>query len=157
MNTEKLHVKIGLSATYWDRKPSVIIGVDDIPYFSATIEEPSDNIFYVEFDIDVVDGIHALEIALTNKQDSDTVKDNYQNPDNYTIVKDMTVNIHSVEIDELDLGQMVFNESVFELFNPIVLNGESVTKLERCVNLGFNGKWSLKFESPFYLWLLEKM
>jgi len=157
MSKEKLHVKIGLSTTYWDRKPNVIIGVDDMPYFSATIQEPSDNVFYVEFDVDIEEGPHALEIALTNKQDGDTVKDNYQDPNNYTIVKDMTVNIHSVEIDDLDLGQMVFNESVFELFDPVELNGKTVTKLDRCVNLGFNGKWALAFNSPFYLWLLEKM
>lgn len=153
MNTEKLHVKIGLSATYWDRKPHIIVGVNDVPYYSATITEPSDQQFFVEFDVEVADGSHTLEIVLDNKQDSDTVKDNYTDPDNYTIIKDMLVNIHSVEIDDLDLGQMIFNESTFEYFEPV--NG--VTSLDRCVNLGRNGRWVLKFDSPFYIWLLEKM
>jgi hypothetical protein len=155
--TERLHFKIGISATYWDKQPYIIIGVDNKPYYLGYITTPSDEITYIEFDADVADGEHQLELVFNNKQSSDTVKDNYQDPDNYTIVKDMLVNIHSVEIDELDLGQMTLNESIFKLSSPVEFNGKTTNEIERCVNLGFNGAWTLNFNSPFYIWLLEKL
>lgn len=155
--TERLHFKIGISATHWGKHPYIIVGIDDKPYYLGYITSPSNEITYIEFDADVTDGEHRLELVFNNKESSDTVKDNYTDPDNYTIIKDLLVNIHSIEIDELDLGQMIINESEFNLSCPTEFNGQITDTIKCCVNLGFNGTWVLRFNSPFYLWLLEKL
>jgi hypothetical protein len=35
--------------------------------------------------------------------------------------------------------------------------GKEIDHLDNCVNLGWNGTYTLKFASPFYIWLLEKL
>lgn len=156
-SNEKLHFKIGLSGTYWDKRPFFIVGVNDTPGRATVIEADSDVIQYIEFDAEVADGENVLKIVLNNKDNTDVVKDSYEDPNKFNIVKDMLLNIHSVEIDDIDLGQIAFLESVFKLDQPQNYQGQTVTEIPCCMNLGFNGTWELRFESPFYLWLLEKM
>ena len=100
---------------------------------------------YVEFECEIPEGDNTLEIKLLNKEDSDTV----QNEDKSAIVKDMLLNVESLEIDDIDLDSLKWTASKFV---PV-----DTTKptLESCVNLGWNGTYSLTFTSPFYLWLLE--
>ena len=147
---EQLHFKIGISGTYWDKVPNYKILINDTVICSKKIKTPSDKVSYVEFDHSFDDGDSTLKILLTNKDDSDVVKDN-NNSDNFTIVKDMLLNIVSVEIDEIDLGHLIFTHSTFvgdDLNRPVLKN---------CLNLGWNGTWSLPFNIPFYIWLLERI
>jgi len=153
---ERLHFKIGLSGTYWEKLPYFVIGVNGIGYKIGHTHAPSGEIQYIEFDAEVDAGKNILQIVFANKEPSDTVKDS-NDPVNFNIVKDMLLNIHSVSIDDIDLGMIVFQESVFKLAEPVVYNNETVAEIKNCVNLGFNGTWELEFESPFYLWLLEKI
>jgi hypothetical protein len=40
----------------------------------------------------------------------------------------------------------------------IAATGQALLEsLQNCVNLGWNGKWTLPFQSPFYIWLLESI
>jgi hypothetical protein len=142
--TEKLKFKIGLSGTYWDKQPQWCLLVDGAVVASGVA---SDSIEYVEFEQALAEGKHVLSIALVNKTDTDTV----ENEDKTAIVKDMLLNIESVEIDGIDLEELIRTKSEFvgvDATRPI---------LDNCVNLGWNGHWNLSFESPFYLWLLENM
>jgi hypothetical protein len=74
-----------------------------------------------------------------------------QNEDKSAIVKDMLLNVVSVEIDEIDIGHLLHSKSTF--------TGDDPTRpvLSNCVNLGWNGTWKLTFTSPFYIWLLENI
>jgi len=145
--SEKLHFKIGLAGTYWDKKPIYSISVNDAIIETQEIESPSGEVFFVEFDRKVVEGPLSLKIRLENKHWTDTV----QNEDKTEILKDMVLNIKSVEIDEIDLGTLIWSKSVF--------TGDDSDRpvLEYCVDLGWNGTWSLPMESPFYIWLLENI
>lgn len=147
MEVETLHFKIGLSGTYWDKKPQYSILFNDQIITTQVITAASDEVLYVEFDQDVTAGASKLQIRLENKADTDTV----QSDDKSTIVKDMLLNIRSIEIDEIDLGPLLWTASNF------IGDDQNRPVLQNCVNLGWNGTWTLPFESPFYIWLLENI
>jgi hypothetical protein len=147
-NTEPLTFRVGLSGTYWDRKPAYSISIDGVEQVSAIIAAASGVVEYAEFTVAVTeDQEHLLEIKLLNKTDDDTV----QSADKTEIVKDMLLNIESISIDDIELGQIKWDQSEFVPVDP------ARPVLKECVNLGWNGSYQLKFNSPFYLWLLEKM
>ena len=68
----------------------------------------------------------------------------------------MLLNIDDITIDDISLGNLLWSAE-YLLDTPQTYNGQTITKLDSCVNLGWNGSYSLKFTSPFYLWLLENM
>lgn len=144
---ERLHFKIGLAGTYWDKKPEYSILVNDTELKRDTVVTASGETFFVEFDADVEEGPTVLKIRLENKDWTDTV----QNEDKTAILKDMLLNIKSVEIDEIDLATMIFTKTEFVGDDP------ARPVLDKCIDLGWNGTWTLPFESPFYIWLLENI
>lgn len=142
-NFETLSFKIGLTATYWNRKPQYTVLLNGTTYAEGQCD---DSISYVEFSADVLeDQEHCLEIRLENKTNADTITEGDK------IVKDMLLNIDSIEVEEIELGEVKWNLSEFVADDP------KRETLKRCVNLGWNGSYQLKFSSPFYLWLLENM
>jgi uncharacterized protein involved in tolerance to divalent cations len=142
---EKLQFKIGLSGTFWNKKPDFSICVNNEVVIKDTIQFKS--VTYYEFEKTVTsDNPVSLEIKLTNKDETDTVLDHNQN-----IVKDMLLNIESIEIDNIEIEYLKWQESAFYPEDP------SRPILKKCVNLGWNGSYRLEFYSPFYLWLLENM
>ena len=147
---ERVHIKLGLSGTYWDKKPQYRVSVNDQVYADAFISGTRDEVEYVEFDVEYDTESTVLKIELLNKLPEDTKKDNYEDPDNYKIIDDMMLNIVSVEIDEINLNQIPFNLSEYR-----PLGRDDVVK--NCVNLGWNGAWTLTWTNPFYIWLLESM
>lgn len=149
---EKLHFKIGVSGTYWDKKPHFTISVDDVKQADDHIRGHSNEVQFVEFEVELAEGVHDLKIRLENKSDRDVEKDGHGN-----IINDMLLNIESIEIDEIDLGQLKWSTSEFVADHTKVIGGEDMTVLKNCVNLGWNGTYTIKFESPFYLWLLENL
>lgn len=145
---ETLTFRIGVSGFYWDKKPAYTIYVDGVEQASVTIAGSAGAVEYAEFTLALTeDTEHLLEINLINKTDDDVV----QSEDKTEIINDMLLNIESIEIDEIDLGQLIWSNSEF------VAADSSRPTLKNCVNLGWNGSYRLKFSSPFYLWLLESM
>jgi hypothetical protein len=141
---EQLHFKIGLSATTWDKKPEWRILLNDREVARGIADS---KIEYAEFDQEVDEGTQRLVIQLLNKNNSDTV----ENSDKTAIVKDMLLHIKSIEIDEIDLGNLPWEKSTF------VAKDSDKPTLQHCIDLGWNGDWILEFESPFYIWLLESI
>lgn len=149
-DVEKLHFKIGLAGTYWDKKPIYSISINNSIKETRQIEVKSGEIFYIEFDQEVEEGSVSLKIRLENKTDSDVVKDDPTRED-FTIIKDLMLHIKNIEIDDIDLGQLIWAKSIFTGDDP------DRPILDNCVDLGWNGTWELKFNSPFYIWLLENI
>jgi hypothetical protein len=145
---EKLHFKIGLSGTYWAKKPIYSILVNDQVKDTCEITTASDEVFFVEFDCEVSEGPCTLKIRLENKENPDTVTDD--TTEEFVILKDMLLNIESVEIDEIDLGNLLFTAK-------FIGDDPSRPVLDKCKHLGWNGAWTLEFASPFYIWLLENI
>lgn len=146
-NTETLKFKIGLSGTYWDKRPDFTIWIDDTKYAAGTISMDSGVVEYMTFLADFIEGFeYSLKIRLENKEQSDTL----QNEDCTEILKDMLLNIESIEIDDINLNQLKWTKSKF-----IPDDSANRPLLENCINLGWNGAYTLQFDTPFYLWLLE--
>lgn len=157
MSMEKIHFKIKLSGTYWDKRPHYVILMNDQECVNAYITKDSDEVEYVEFDCSVEeDTEHVLRIRFDNKTQQDTVTD-VTDPNNHVIIKDMLLNIIDIEVDDIELGTLTQMLSIFRFDEPQGWPEPNSTELANCVNLGFNGTYELKFSSPFYLWLLENI
>lgn len=149
---ETLHFKIGVSGAYWDKKPHFTVWLDDQKFADSIIGGRSKEIEYIEFDAEIVEGAHEFKVRLENKTDRDTETDGHGN-----ILNDMLLNIESIEIDEIDLGSLLWTASEFRADKEKIVNGEDMSLLKNCVTLGWNGTYVIKFDSPFYLWLLENL
>jgi hypothetical protein len=104
----------------------------------------------VNFERRVDEGPHELKIRLENKVDADTVIENGE------VVKDMLLNIDDITIDDISLGNLLWSAE-YILDKKRIYKGQEIDHLDGCVNLGWNGTYTLKFTSPFYIWLLEKL
>lgn len=151
LNKETLSFKIGLSGTYWGKKPQYSILVNDVKIADGVISKPSGEVEYLTFSCDLEEEQeHSLIIRLENKTDSDTVK-NPRVGEPYVIEKDLLLNINSIEVDDISLETLLWTTSKF------VPDDSAKPELKACVNLGWNGSYILQFRSPFYLWLLENI
>jgi hypothetical protein len=146
--SEELKFEISLTGTYWGKRPQYSVWLDDHVVMQSEIA--SDAVQSVNFTKTVDEGEHTLKIRLENKTNQDTkVVDG-------EVVKDMLLNIEDIIIDDISLGQLLW-DATYILDEPHEYNGKTINHLDHCVNLGWNGTYVLKFSSPFYIWLLEKL
>ena len=148
MQEENLQFKISLTGTYWDKKPQFSVWLDDHVVIQSEIASKSEQI--INFERRITEGAHELKIRLENKTDTDTVIGNDE------VVKDMLLNISDITVDDISLGNLLWSAE-YILDRPQQYQGQTITKLDNCVNLGWNGTYVLKFTSPFYIWLLEQL
>lgn len=148
MHEENLKFQINLSGTYWDKRPQFSVWLDDHVVTQTEIAGPGEQI--INFERRVSEGSHTLKIRLENKANADTVIKNTE------VVKDMLLNIDDITIDDISLGNILWSAE-YILDHPQLYKGQQIDHLDGCVNLGWNGTYVLKFTSPFYIWLLEKL
>lgn len=159
MEQEILHFKIGVSGSSSKKQPKVRILINDHEHVNQLLTVAENTTQYFEFDATVREGACWLAIELLNKTTLDTVLDA-----NGNIIEDLLLNIDSVEIDEIDLGSLLWTASDYRPNYPekyqleISRQGKNLPEtVKNCVNLGWNGRWTLSFTSPFYIWLLENI
>ena len=148
MNEEKLNFAIALTGTYWGKRPQFSVWLDDHVIIQSEIAGQAQQI--VNFERTLNEGPHTLKIRLENKDSSDTQIENGE------VVKDMLLNIDDITIDDISLGSLRWSAE-YSLDHPQEYKGQEIDHLDGCVNLGWNGTYILKFTSPFYIWLLEKL
>lgn len=159
MEQETLHFKIGVSGSSLKKQPKIRILINDQEQVNEQLIVAENTTQYFEFDATLQEGSCFLGIELLNKTTSDTVLDSDGN-----IIEDLLLNIDSVEIDEIDLGSLLWTMSDYIPDYPeqyrleMGKQGKDLpVSLKNCVNLGWNGRWTLNFTSPFYIWLLENI
>ena len=157
MEKEKLHFRIGLSGT-GGKLPEFKISIGNNEYVHSTLSA-NDAVEYFDFDAEILEGAHSLDIVFLNKTMYDTKLDT-----NGNIVEDLLLNIDSIEIDDIDIGNLKWTASVYTPLYPesykqrVLSAGQQISnEVKNCVNLGWNGTWSLPFTSPVYIWLLENI
>jgi hypothetical protein len=95
------------------------------------------------------DGEHQLRIVMSGK-----TADHTQVDDQGNIIKDATLQISSVTIDDIDVNQLFFEKSVYK-HN---FNGTQPEIQDTFYSVaGCNGTIVFEFTTPIYLWLLENM
>jgi hypothetical protein len=158
MTTENLKFKIQLYAQYWDKPPVAEILIGDQSKFKQEITGTEQNPNLIEFYHDLNEGQeYKFVIHRSNKDNSQTVVENDQ------IVKDQLLFIKSIEIDEIDLGGLVYEGSYYpEYPEPWATEQKQAGKelpihFKNVTSMGHNGRWELTFTSPFYMWLLENL
>ena len=154
-NKETLHFKIGLSGSSPFKQPEFRICVNDKEYCHQSLTSSVNETEFFEFDIEIEEGDHCLQIDLCNKLPQDTHKD-----DNGNITADLLLNIDYIEVDEIELTTIKWTHSEYHPNYPKLYkltNTDLPDIIKNCVNLGWNGRWSLPFTSPFYFWLLENI
>lgn len=151
MSAEQLQVKLGVSGVFWDRRPEYRVLFNGTPVAHQHITTDSGITEYLEFVAEYDKDSATISVELLNKRPTDTV----ENADKTGILKDMTLNIDSLEIDDIGLDTLLHRLSEYRPDYPNHYQGEPV--LRDCVTLGWNGTWSITWSNPFYLWLLENL
>ena len=158
MATEKLKFKLELYATMWDKPPVADIKINEKSFFKEEITGTNDKPTIIEFEHELEEGeSYNLIIDRSNKNKRDTIVEDEK------IVKDQLLHIKSIEIDEIDIGGLVY-EGVYKPNYPepwATQQAETGNKLpetlKNVTQMGHNGTWTFTFESPFYMWLLENL
>jgi len=156
--TETLKFKLELWATHWDKPPVAEILINDKSCYRAEIASTEDKPTRIEFEHTLNDGEeYNLKIVRSGKDRRQTVVENGE------IAQDQLLHIKSIEIDEIDIGALVY-EGIYtpEYPEPWATQqrsaGQELPVSFKNVNtIGHNGVWQLQFASPFYMWLLENL
>ena len=103
----------------------------------------------VSVEIDDAEGKHEFKFVMKHKTQEHTVVDADGN-----ITNDAMLNIANVAFDDIKLGQLFIEQSVYHhSFNGT----QAPIKDKFFGDMGCNGYVSLRFTTPIYLWLLENM
>ena len=158
MATEKLKFKLELYATMWDKPPVADIKINEKSFFKEEITSTNDKPTIIEFEHELEESkSYNLIINRLNKDAKQTiVKDG-------KIIKDQRLHIKSIEIDEIDIGSLVY-DGVYKPNYPEPWASQQAKAgnklpetLKNVTQMGHNGTWTLSFTSPFYMWLLENL
>jgi hypothetical protein len=159
MGTEKLKFKLELYATMWDKPPHAEIMLGDKSYFAGDITGTEDKPDVIEFEHELKEGdSYELIINRSGKGKNQTVVN-----EKGDLIKDQLLHIKDIEIDEINIGALVY-EGVYTPTYPEPwatqqreLGNEMEESFKNVTMMGFNGKWTFTFSSPFYMWLLENL
>jgi len=158
MSTEKLKFKLELWAEYWDKKPIANISINNHGHCNQEITGSEKEPTVIEFEHELTEGEkYSLIIERSGKDRRQTVVDDGK------ITKDQLLHIKSIEIDEIDIGALVY-EGVYTPAYPEPWAtqqrqaGNALPEsFKNVTTIGHNGRWELGFTSPFYMWLLENL
>jgi hypothetical protein len=158
MTVEKLKFRLELWATYWDRAPRAEILINDYSHYNQEIKGTEKEPTVIEFEHELTEGKnYSLIINRSGKDIRQTIVENG------VIIKDQLLHIKSIEIDEIDIGALVYN-GLYTPQYPDPWASEQATagnklpeSFKNVTAMGHNGRWELGFTSPFYMWLLENL
>ena len=147
MATEKLKFKIELYATMWDKPPHAEILIGDNSHFNGDITGTEGEPDVIEFEHEFTEGEKSeLIIERSGKLANQTVVN-----DKGDLLKDQLLHIKSIEIDEIDIGALVYEG----VYTPQIIQnhgphnrrqaGSELTESFKNVTcMGHNGKWSFQ-------------
>jgi hypothetical protein len=141
---------VTISGTIVPSTPAAAIGAEVWINNTCVINcEHVDRAITFEHPLDDSDGEHELRVVMKHKQAAHTQLDQ-----DGQIVQDAVLTLSDVAFDDIQLGQLLSDLSVYSHD----FNGSQSTGTHRFYgDMGCNGTMSLKFTTPVYLWLLEKM
>ena len=159
MATEKLKFKLELYATMWDQPPHAEIFINNQSHFKGDITGTENKPTLIEFEHEFEEGKESfIAIKRTGKGRTQTVVN-----EKGDILKDQLLHIKSIEIDEIDIGGLVYEGEYTPTYPEpwATQQKEAGIELEKSfknvTQIGHNGEWKFTFMSPFYMWLLENL
>ena len=159
MAIEKLKFKLELWSTYWDESPYIKILINNHVHFKNEIKGTEKEPTVIEFEHELIEEEkYKLIIERGGKNKKQTVVDHEGK-----IIKDQLLHIKSIEIDEIDIGALIY-EAVYTPKYPEPWATQQrragnilPESFKNVTTIGHNGTWQLNFASPFYMWLLENL
>jgi hypothetical protein len=158
-NTEKLKFSISLFGEYWDKPPVATIKINDKIFISKEIIGKRDTPEELTFTAELEEGKeYSLIIERSGKDDSQCKVD-----ENNKIIKDQLLHIKDIIIDEIDVGGLIYTGDYEPLYPEPWYSQQKkaginlAPKFKNVTIMGHNGTWTLKFTSPYYMWLLENL
>mgnify|MGYP001568468243 FL=1 len=145
-----------LKANFWRNSPSLVIKLND-----RTVERVNDfvneQMRHISFDADLDEGDHQLIIERVNKSTRDTVVEDSK------IVKDSTIEIIDVIIDDISIDGIMDNANFFPKYpEPWLgqqkrMGKEPSASYNYCRTLHHNGEWKLDFANPIHIWFFQNI
>ena len=159
MATEKLKFKLELYSTMWDKPPIAEILIDHDVQFKGAITGTESKPDVIEFEYEMkAEQKYNLILNRSGKGSNQTIVN-----EKGDILKDQLLHIKIINIDEIDIGALVF-DGVYTPIYPepwATQQRESGNDLrdsfKNVTTMGFDGEWRFAFTSPFYMWLLENL
>jgi hypothetical protein len=144
---EKIKISCDVTPTNGANPVGLCIRVNDHVIFDS---EAVTQTLHVDQEIELPeDQENELKIQLKNKTAAHTRVD-----DQGRITEDSSLVLEHLAFDELELGQIVVENAVYQHD----FNGTGTLTQDRFYrDLGCNGTVTLKFNTPVYLWLLERI
>jgi hypothetical protein len=143
---DKIKVEFDINISDAQASLGVQVLLDGVAFYT---NDHVEDLCHVEHELDDDDGQHTLEIVMSGKTAKHTVVDQAGN-----ITKDATLTISNITVDGIDIGQVLYEKSVY----THDFNGTQPKVSDKFFGtVGCNGTISFEFSTPFYLWLLEHM
>ena len=152
LKLETINIKVDLSIITHDavsEHPFVNISINGFPQFGEICERDT----VVEIDVEIEDETeNFLTIEYMNK---DAKKDVVLGEDGVP-VEDKRVDINSISFDDIELDFFQLTDPDTFNYDPIDPSGAAATGFD-ATKLAWNGKTTLRFTTPVYIWLLENL
>lgn len=159
MASENLKFKLQVYSSFWDKCPKIDILINDELNYTGEINGSEQSPTLIEFEKKLEeDQEYKLVIKRYNK-----TADQCKIDSDGKIIKDQLLHIKSIEIDEIDIGSLIY-EGLYTPEYPepwysqqVKANKTPEKSFKNATSMGHNGIWEFKFQSPFYMWLLENL
>ena len=159
MQTEKIKFKLELYATMWDKAPHVQVSINGRVFHKGEITGTEKKPNVIEFEETLVEKQkYELCIQRSNKDNKQCIVN-----DKGDILHDQLLHIKSIEIDEINIGNLVFEGTYTPEYpepwfsEEVKAGNKPVESYKNVTAMGHNGTWKWSFSSPFYMWLLENL
>jgi len=152
LKLETVNVKVDLSIITHDavsEHPFVNISLNGFPQFGEICEKDT----VVEFDVEIEDNAeNFLTIEYMNKN----AKQDIVLGEDGELVADKRVIINSISFDDIELDFFQLTDPDTFRYEPIDPEGIEASGFD-ATKLAWNGKTTLRFTTPVYIWLLENL
>ena len=152
LKLETINIKVDLSIITHDavsEHPFVNVSLNGFPKFGKICEKNT----VVEFDVEIEDDAeNFLTIEYMNKDP----KQDVVLGDDGAPVADKRIEINSISFDDIELDFFQLTDPDTFRYEPIDPEGVSTTGFD-ATKLAWNGKTTLRFTTPIYIWLLENL
>ena len=152
MNKESITLGMDIEVTNWNPNQFLDLSVylNDIKIYENDHVQGFNQIRTEEYDIEE-DQEHVLKLVINGMKPEYTVIDNQGK-----ITDDVLCIVKNVYLDDIPLDYLAYKKGVYrpEWKDNHETGPEVIHEVD---HMGINGEWSITFESPIYLWLLENM
>ena len=152
LKLETVNIKVDLSIITHDaviEHPFVNISLNGFPQFGEICERDT----VVEFDAEIEDD---AENFLTIEYHNKNFKQDVVLGEDGVPVADKRIEINSISFDDIELDFFQLTDSDTFKYEPVDPEGVITAGFD-ATKLSWNGKTTLRFTTPVYIWLLENL